>query len=206
MSRTVSFRGQPYQVDENTNLQDLRKAENIPNDQNLVVVGENGYEIFNEKEPLPPNADIREMPRYIRAIDPRKGRIKKEFVQVKSEFDIRYDYNNLNYVEISNFLLNRHFNYRSTKLLVRIPKNYPYTPPDHFYLRPDVKYKGKKIAHLFVKDSYNELRRLGWAKYCLHTTSWNPKANIFEGDSLITYLEMIKTALDNIEGKRKWFQ
>ena len=41
---------------------------------------------------------------------------------------------------------------------------------------------------------------LGWGQYCLHIDeNWIPSTNILDGDSLISYLELVKLVLDNPE-------
>ncbi len=57
----------------------------------------------------------------------------------------------------------------------------------------------KSPGHYFQDSGFNDLSNLGWSKFCLHTKSWKPAVDIISGDSLITFLELIKLVFDNLE-------
>jgi len=100
------------------------------------------------------------------------------------------------------FSLSKYWSRSTATLLIKIPVDYPRTPPLHFFIKKGLTYKGTCPSHFFKDDSYNELSKYGWGKYCLHISgNWRPSnnSNILNGDNLITYLELVKTVLDNME-------
>lgn len=139
------------------------------------------------------------LPRYVQGFDSREARIQKEITIISHRFPVLFDDNNLNYISVKNFPLNHKFNFSSTTLLLKIPIQYPFTPPEHFYLKKGLLYKGSSPEHYFQNAGFNDLANLGWSKFCLHTKSWKPTTDIISGDSLITFLELIKLVFDNLE-------
>jgi hypothetical protein len=157
--------------------------------------------ILDRNSNLPQKSDLTliTLPRYVQGFDSRAARLQKEITIISHRFPILFDENNLSYISVTNFPLNSQFNFSSTTLLLKIPVQYPYTPPEHFYLKKGLLYNGKSPVHYFQSAGFNDLSDLGWSKYCLHTKSWKPTSDILSGDSLITFLELIKLVFDNLE-------
>ena len=67
-------------------------------------------------------------------------------------------------------------------------------------MNKELRYKGNNPSHFFRDNTFNEMANLGWGKYCIHIKGkWAPSNNILDGDSLLSYLELIKVVLDNME-------
>ncbi len=153
----------------------------------------------NSKIPKKSDLNLITLPRYVQGFDSKAVRLQTEITIISNRFPVLFDENNLNYISIKNFPLNSQFNFRKTTLLLKIPSQYPFTPPEHFYLKKGLLYKGKSPEHYFQDAGFNDLSKLGWSKFCLHTKSWKPTTDILSGDSLITFLELIKLVFDNLE-------
>lgn len=210
MSRTIFIGGRPVRVDDNASLQDIRSLTNMDRGRFLALQNSNnqgGYEIFDEKRNRLPDRDndlnFIPLPRYRQGFDYRAQRITEEAKIISSRFPVEFDDDNFDYISVQNFPLNRSWSQPTTSMLIKIPEDYPSTPPVHFFMKQGLTYKGRCPSHYFKDNSFNELEEYGWGKYCIHVTgSWCPTQNILDGDSLITYLELVKTVLDNIEREK----
>jgi len=211
MARIIYVGGRPHRVDDNATESDVRRIANVADDHFLTMQNSDpqGYKIFDERTKLPKGRDdlhMTSLPKYTQGFDYKKKRILQEVSQISMRHPVQIDDNNLNYITVMKFNLNKHFSQRTTSLLIEIPSGYPQVPPIHFYMQKTLTYKGRCPTHYFKEDSSlfnNKLSHLGWGKYCLHIKgSWRPSSNILDGDSLLTFLELIKTVLDNLERSR----
>jgi len=157
--------------------------------------------ILNNNSMLPQksNLELVTLPRFKQGFDSRENRIHREVNKISYTYPVLYEEGKLSYLAIKNFLLNSNFNLTSTTLLIKIPPKYPFTPPEHFYLKKGLLYKGKSPTHYFQNAGFNDLSEEGWSKFCLHVKSWKPSKDIISGDSLITFLELIQIVFDNLE-------
>ena len=207
MSREFVLGGRRFQMDDNATESDVRRAANVPDDHFLAVQnpGGQGYQIFDERMKLPQgknDLNMTSLPKYIQAFDYRDKRILQEASVIRMRYPVKIDKDNLNYIMVKKFPLSRDYSQPTTSVFIEIPSGYPQVPPVHFYMKKSLTYKGRCPTHYFKEDSRvfnNKLSHLGWGKYCLHIKgSWRPSSNILDGDSLITFLELIKTVLDNL--------
>ena len=206
MPREIYIAGRRRIVPDDVSEREIRQMGNVGRDRFLAVQNPEGegYEIFDEEQ-LKRKRDLNvvSLPRYRQGFDYRKERIHKEAEIISSRFVVEVDYENLNYILIRDFPLNKFWSQSTTPLLLKIPKEYPRTPPIHFFMRRSLSYKGSNPSHYFKDIGFNELADNGWGKYCLHIKgSWRPSNNILDGDNLITYLELIKVVLDNLEREK----
>lgn len=103
------------------------------------------------------------------------------------------------WVLIYDFPLPQGYNRPMTHILIRLPPNYPLTPPDWFYLDRGVRRADGRPPHYFEDDHIpQELRQKGWAGGCLHIREWRPGADPLWGHSLLTVCKLIADAL------RRW--
>jgi hypothetical protein len=225
MPPTMMIHGKQIQIPENTNEEQIREIANIDPNRLLVQQNPTGkkYEIYNERKPLPKNKDlnmidlpryeqgnngrlpkqktlnISALPCYEQGIDDRKQRIMEEVKVISHRSPVQIDEENFDYIAIMKFNLNENFSQPTTTLLIKMPKLYPEVPPTHFFIKKSILCKGANALYYHKDDEFNELSEDGWGKYCLHIKGncWKPSINILEGDNLITYLELIKTVIDN---------
>jgi len=211
MARIIYVGGRPHRVDDNATESDVRRIANVADDHFLTMQNSDtqGYKIFDERTKLPKGSNdlhMLSLPRYEQGFDHKKKRILQEVSKISMRYPVQIDDNKLNYIMVMKFQLNRFFSQPTTSLLIKIPAGYPETAPTHFFMKKSLTYKGKCPEHYFKEDSSvfnNKLSHLGWGKYCLHIEgSWRPSSNILDGDSLISFLELIKTVLENIERTR----
>jgi len=126
-------------------------------------------------------------------------RLFKEFQLLSKDFMIEFDDDNYFYVKINRVPLVSGYSQRFTSVLIKIPKGYPTVAPEHFFLKKSLTYKGRTPAHMFKDNSFNELSKIGWAKFCVHPKkrAWRPSQNISKGDSLVSFLDLVRSVLDN---------
>lgn len=202
-SQTIRINGKDIKVPSGMKAQELKNYVDLDSKHFFAEqrpAGESSVILHNNSR-IPEKSDLNlvTLPRYVQGYDSRVQRIQNEMTIISHRFPVLFDEKNLNYISIKNFPLNHNFNFDSTTLLLKIPVQYPFTPPEHFYLKKGLRYKGKSPEHYFQNAGFNDLSDLGWSKFCLHTKSWKPTSDIISGDSLITFLELIKLVFDNLE-------
>jgi len=94
---------------------------------------------------------------------------------------------NLEWILFKEFPLPPGWNKTTTPLLVLIPPGYPMIPPDNFYVPI-----GFRLASGAMPSNYGEGQsHLGqqWGQFSFHVKElWSPKADILEGDNLLTFM------------------
>ncbi|MCS6920061.1 MAG: hypothetical protein NZM28_09850 [Fimbriimonadales bacterium] len=118
-----------------------------------------------------------------------------------------YDDEDGSWVVIKDFPLPPGYNYERTDVLILLPRNYPQTPPDWFYVDDNLRLAdGRKPSHVFYGETGHDPNRnnpladaapqmKGWTACCMHIHSWKPAANPLEGHSLLSVCELIRGAL-----------
>lgn len=202
-TQTIRINGKDIRIPFGLKAGELDNYTNLDSEHFIAKQDSSGLPsvILNKDTKISPesNLNLITLPRYVQGYDARVVRLQKEITIMSHRFPILFDEDNLNFISITKFPLNPQFNFRTTTLLLKIPAQYPFTPPEHFYLKKGLLYKGEPPEHYFQNAGFNDLLNLGWSKFCLHTKSWKPTADILSGDSLITFLELIKIVFDNLE-------
>jgi len=199
--QTVRFNGRDIEVPMGTSINDLKNQINL--DSNHFVVEQNPLgqrtRILNNNSVIPNKQDLhlRSLPRYIQGFDLKVVRIQKEINFIKKFYQVKSDEDNLSFIMIFNFSLNSDYNFETTSLMIKIPKNYPLVGLEHFFLKQGLKYRGESPEHYFQIAKHNELAHKNWSKFCIHPKRWKPTKDIIYGDSIITFLELIQFVLDN---------
>lgn len=117
--------------------------------------------------------------------------------------DLQYD-EQLSCICIPNYPLpaNR-YNKEQTMLFFVIPKAYPNTGPDNFFVDGDLRLKdGALPPGLNVgSDSSSGVSPIpgNWSWFSWHPSSWQPAADIEKGDNLVTFLRSINICLEGKE-------
>lgn len=94
---------------------------------------------------------------------------------------------NLEWILFKEFPLPPGWNRTTTPLLVLIPPGYPMTPPDNFYVPTGFRLASGAMASNF-NEGQNHLGRQ-WGQFSFHVKEyWSPKADILEGDNLLTFM------------------
>ena len=100
----------------------------------------------------------------------------------------------LEWVRFRDFPLPPGWDRESTDVLVLIPPGYPETPPDNFYV-PD----GLRVESGADPGNYSEGTDLlgeSWGQFSYHADeSWAPTPNLWDGDSLLTFMVAIERRL-----------
>jgi hypothetical protein len=118
-----------------------------------------------------------------------------------------YDDEEGSWVIIKDFPLPEGYNYDRTDVLILLPKNYPQTPPDWFYVDAELMLEnGDEPDHVFYDDiTFDPNEELfedappqmrGWTGCCLHIYDWQPAADPLQGHSLLSVCELIKEAFE----------
>lgn len=141
----------------------------------------------------------------------RVQRILKEAalaaVRYSATHSAQYDDEAGSWVIIKDFPLPEGYNYTHTDVLILLPKNYPQTPPDWFYVDDELLLEnGDEPDHMFyddtsvdpnlevVEDTMPQL--CGWTGCCLHIYEWKPAVDPLQGHSLLSVCELIKQAFE----------
>ncbi len=141
MPRTIYIGGRPVQVGNNATERDIRRIANVDRDHFLAEQNPDGegYEIFDERRSRLPegrgNLNLIPLPRYKQGFDYRRERILREVSLISQRYPCQIDDYNLNYIAVMQFPLNQYWSQSSTTLLLKIPQDYPKTPPVHFFMR-----------------------------------------------------------------------
>ena len=118
-----------------------------------------------------------------------------------------YDDEAGSWVIIKDFPLPAGYNYTHTDVLILLPRNYPQTPPDWFYVDTELMLdSGDEPDHVFYDDiTFDPNEELfadappqlrGWTGCCLHIYDWQPTADPLQGHSLLSVCELIKQAFE----------
>lgn len=102
---------------------------------------------------------------------------------------------NLDWVLFKQFPLPPGWNKTTTELLVLIPPGYPTTPPDNFYVPV-----GFRLVSGATQSNYSEGQSPPgpqWGQFSFHVKKedWSPKADILEGDNLLTFMLAVEGRL-----------
>ncbi|MGQ9656900.1 MAG: E2/UBC family protein [Fimbriimonadales bacterium] len=141
----------------------------------------------------------------------RVQRILKETalaaVRYSATHSAQYDDEEGSWVIIKDFPLPEGYSDTHTDVLILLPKNYPQTPPDWFYVDDELTLEnGDEPDHMFYddtsvdpnfemfEDTMPQLR--GWTGCCLHIREWKPAADPLQGHSLLSVCELIKQAFE----------
>lgn len=134
---------------------------------------------------------------------PRAARVQQEVALLRLRFKhVAYDDLGYRWVHLPRFELPEGWSKRETELLVMLPPAYPQLPPDGFFLDKRLTTRrGRTPGHYFQEQSrHNPYADRGWAWYCVHLSGggrggWRASADVLQGDSLITYIEVIRLVL-----------
>jgi hypothetical protein len=103
---------------------------------------------------------------------------------------------------IPNFSLPAGWSQSSSNLLIMVPAGYPMVPPDKFFIERGLRdARGRSVGHYFEEQGgYNPYAGRGWAWFCYHIRSgaWRSTARPLDGDSLLTYANVIYQALQGV--------
>lgn len=89
------------------------------------------------------------------------------------------------------------WNKDQTPLLVQRPPGYPVTPPDNFYVDPELRLAGG--AKPGNADLESQAAR-SWLRFSYHVeqSDWSPHAEIGKGHNLLTFLHGVKRRLEEL--------
>ncbi len=135
----------------------------------------------------------------------RLSRLHAEAIQLAQRYGaVGYDTQNGTWLYIERFPLDPGWNKTHVALLLDVPHGtpgYPQIPPAWFWMDIDLRTReGKSIHHFFVSAStHADLKHLekGWGHFCVHVKTWKPAPgqNLLQGDSFLTYVELIRVIL-----------
>ena len=126
------------------------------------------------------------------------NRIMGEIELLSTRFgNIQYDPYDLSSVLIMQFNLPPGFNRNYSRLLIDLGPEYPWLPPQDFYLDNGLRKRGKVPKH-YYKNGFGSKKfcQDGFAWYSFHIKKWNPDPySMVHGDSLLTAVNAFYQAL-----------
>ena len=78
-------------------------------------------------------------------------------------------------------------------LLVLIPRGYPETPPDNFYVRNGLRLQSGSTPGNFSEGV--DIRGESWAQFSFHADTWTPTPDLWRGDTLVTFMAAVERRL-----------
>ena len=140
----------------------------------------------------------------MKSLSERERRITLEAALLRREYAVEVDDLNFRWIRICDVETPVFFDDRNIDVLLDIPPGYPMIPPPDFYLPLGLTVGGRPLEemnpHYHPEGRY---RHKGWASYCLLFESWSPRAGLWNGDSLITVVDIVKGILERtMEGDR----
>ncbi len=130
------------------------------------------------------------------------GRIQAELELLRRYFknvDCVQEQNRL-YIVISNYPLPAGWNRPSIDLAIVIPPGYPVTPPDNFYVRPQLRLSSTSTPGNYNDDASGQ-GMPGWSWFSFHMqdvdgrSTWNSSSELLISDNLLTYVRAINDRL-----------
>jgi hypothetical protein len=100
------------------------------------------------------------------------------------------------WIIVRNFKTPPGFNQYYIDILIRVPKDYPVSPPgtgSRVYIPSGLRFKGKKLADVYpdVNPGWGS-----WAWFCYQNIKWDPTR-----DDLVKFMEMVRLDLTNSKTK-----
>jgi Prokaryotic E2 family E len=89
------------------------------------------------------------------------------------------------------------WNKRETALLLLRPPGYPVTPPDNFFVDPDLRLNGDVKPGNTDPDTQ---AGRPWLRFSYHIepSDWSPDADITRGHNLTTFLQGVRNRLEDL--------
>lgn len=113
--------------------------------------------------------------------------------------EVDYDGEDFSWVYIPEFELPKGFNEQVGELLIEIPLNYPFAPPENFFLHKGIKtFEGYSIDHYYPRKSMSKYYEKGWAWFCIHIDKWKAVDDIMRSDNLITCFHLVYITLSEL--------
>jgi len=179
---------------------DLKIAGNIPLDRSLVAQSGSRRLILRDSQLIKPETgDIfNDIPPYIRGSN--EERFQLEIYLLEQVFgSIEYDHDNRLWVYIPNFNIPPGYNKNTSKLLIELSRNYPFSPPTNFFLDRTIGTRnGKSIEHYYPDRSSNKYYDKGWAWFSVHIQRWKVKDDIMRSDNLLTSVDIAYLTLQDL--------
>lgn len=180
--------------------QTVREIADIPDDRMLVIQDHGQRQICKEGTPIRvKKGDIfNDIPRYEAGNE--NIRLQTEVHALRIAYpNVTYDQDNLLWVCVNGFDLPSGLNKRTSDLLIEVPPNYPFGPPQNFFLDRTVKtLSGNSLGHYYPDRANNKYYDKGWAWFCVHIKSWKVKADIAASDSLLTAVDLAYLTLQQM--------
>jgi hypothetical protein len=141
----------------------------------------------------------------------RNERIFAEIFLLRKVYEqVDYDGEDFRWVHIPYYELPPGFNEPVGELLIELPKNYPFSPPQNFFLHKDIKtFEGYSIDHYYSNPSMSKYYEKGWAWFCIHIKKWKAVNDIIQSDNLLTCIDLVYTTLSELleetrKKNKKW--
>lgn len=131
----------------------------------------------------------------------RLSRLKSEVLLLAQRYGrVAYDSTDGSWLHVEKFPIPPGWNKTQVEILIDVPygtPGYPSVAPQWFWVDHDLRTDdGRAIGHFFAQGLGREDERYldqGWGHFCVHVDQWRPSsgANLLNGHSLITYLNLI---------------
>lgn len=128
-------------------------------------------------------------------------RVREEIELLKQKYPDLQHGEQMNWVLIPQYPLPAHYNKSHTRLLWRIPVEYPQTAPDDFFVDVDLRLKDGNPPPSFNPNSSSSSGTApvpgswGWFSWHPEQGKWRPAASIEKGDNLLTFLRSVNICL-----------
>lgn len=130
----------------------------------------------------------------------RMKRLKQEVLALAVQYgEVQWDDKTGSWIIIRWFPLPKGLGKPITRLLITLPSGYPIVPPNHydFYME-----KGLHLQHHYYEYGHKRDNE-DWAWFCLEIEGWRPSSQIWNGDNLLTLMEMVTVALSALAEQQR---
>jgi hypothetical protein len=209
MVRTLRYQGNEITLSESRVTGTwVRKAFRIPPERAILLRTDRELrELPEHKEvELPPCAEVVDLP-FHEYGSPLAvaSRLEEEARCLSSRYGqtVRYGFDpdlRMWWVHLPQLSLPNGWSHKTSPALVLVEDDYPFSPPDGFFLRADLTDRfGRRPGHYYGATArYPTLWRAGYGWFCLYVKRWTPGATPLHGDSLYKFFALIETALKRV--------
>jgi hypothetical protein len=125
----------------------------------------------------------------------RDERVQRELELVEQRYGPLEIDEHLQWIVIPEYPLTGGWNRDTTWILILLPAGYPTTPPDNFYVDPELRLANGAQPSNTSGTQEHASRTCLLFSYHVESGEWQPEADLEQGHNLLTYLDGVAKRL-----------